>query len=319
MRAIIASNEGLPLWEQHEQPEMAADEVRIKVAYSGMNRADLAQIGGVYPPPPGVTDVLGLEVSGTVIDVGAAVTNLAVGDEVCALLSGGGYAEQVVAPANQVLPIPQAMTLAEAAGICEVFATAWFNIYDIAAAQPHERILIHAGASAVGQAVLQLAKHFNNPTFVTVGSDDKLELCLQEGAEKGWNRYQGNFVEAVKEWGGADIILDPVGGDYFAWNQEVLNLDGRLIAIGLLGGRAASIDFGRLLMKRQRVIGSTLRSQPNAIKAKLMQALHEQLWPLFASNRLRANIDTVIPIENVEQALARMARNETQGKLILAW
>lgn len=319
MRAWVAGDNQQAVQLQCELPQVRPDEVIIQVAYSGMNRADLMQLAGQYPPPPGASKILGLEVSGVVQAVGADVDDIQIGDKVCALLSGGGYAEYVAVPAVQVLPVPAGMSLLTAAGICEVYATAWFNIYDIAAAQPNERILVHAAASGVGQAVLQLARAFGNPTFATAGSDSKLAQAQQLGASGLWNRRHGSFVDAVKAWGGADIILDPVAGEYLSWDQQVLNVDGRLIVIGLMGGRTGELDAGRLLMKRQRLIGSTLRSQPVSVKGRIMKALGEHVWHLFEQNKIAAMIDDVIPIAGVNEAFQRLRDNATQGKLVLDW
>lgn len=319
MRAWLAGDNQQAVQLQCELPQVRPDEVIIQVAYSGMNRADLMQLAGQYPPPPGASKILGLEVSGVVQAVGADVDDIQIGDKVCALLSGGGYAEYVAVPAVQVLPVPAGMSLLAAAGICEVYATAWFNIYDIAAAQPNERILVHAAASGVGQAVLQLARAFGNPTFATAGSDSKLAQAQQLGASGLWNRRHGSFVDAVKAWGGADIILDPVAGEYLSWDQQVLNVDGRLIVIGLMGGRMGELDAGRLLMKRQRLIGSTLRSQPVSVKGRIMKALGEHVWHLFEQNKIAAMIDDVIPIAGVNEAFQRLRDNATQGKLVLDW
>lgn len=319
MRAWVAGDNQQAVQLQCELPQVRPDEVIIQVAYSGMNRADLMQLAGQYPPPPGASKILGLEVSGVVQAVGADVDDIQIGDKVCALLSGGGYAEYVAVPAVQVLPVPAGMSLLAAAGICEVYATAWFNIYDIAAAQPNERILVHAAASGVGQAVLQLARVFGNPTFATAGSDSKLAQAQQLGASGLWNRRHGSFVDAVKAWGGADIILDPVAGEYLSWDQQVLNVDGRLIVIGLMGGRTGELDAGRLLMKRQRLIGSTLRSQPVSVKGRIMKALGEHVWHLFEQNKIAAMIDDVIPIAGVNEAFQRLRDNATQGKLVLDW
>lgn len=319
MRAWVAGDNQQAVQLQCELPQVRPDEVIIQVAYSGMNRADLMQLAGQYPPPPGASKILGLEVSGVVQAVGADVDDIQIGDKVCALLSGGGYAEYVAVPAVQVLPVPAGMSLLAAAGICEVYATAWFNIYDIAAAQPNERILVHAAASGVGQAVLQLARVFGNPTFATAGSDSKLAQAQQLGASGLWNRRHGSFVDAVKAWGGADIILDPVAGEYLSWDQQVLNVDGRLIVIGLMGGRTGELDAGRLLMKRQRLIGSTLHSQPVSVKGRIMKALGEHVWHLFEQNKIAAMIDDVIPIAGVNEAFQRLRDNATQGKLVLDW
>lgn len=319
MLAWTAGDNQLTVQQQREIPQVRPDEVLIQVAYSGMNRADLSQLAGHYPPPPGASDVLGLEVSGVVQAVGAEVRDIRVGDKVCALLTGGGYAQYVAVPAVQVLSVPAGMSLLAAAGICEVYATAWFNIYDIAAAQPGERILVHAAASGVGQAVLQLAKALGNPTFATAGSDEKLAQAQRFGASGTWNRRQGDFIQAVKAWGGADIILDPVAGDYLSWNQHVLNPDGRLVVIGIMGGRMGELDGGRLLMKRQRIIGSTLRSQPVSVKGRIMSALQQHVWPLFEQHKITPVIDEVFPIDQVNDAFERLRDNNTQGKLVLDW
>ncbi|MEC9482723.1 MAG: NAD(P)H-quinone oxidoreductase, partial [Halomonas sp.] len=253
MHAITLEDQTLQ-WAEHSAPAaVAPDEVRIRVAWAGMNRADLMQRAGNYPPPPGASEILGLEVSGTVIEAGARVERFGPGQKVCALLAGGGYAEEVVVHQCQVLPVPQGYGLREAAALPEVFATAWLNLFMEGALRPGERVLLHAGASGVGTAAIQLCRAFGHPCFVTVGSERKLEQCLALGADAGWNRHQGSFVEAVRNWGGADMILDPVGAGYLADNQQVLNTDGRLVLIGLMGGRKAELDMGRMLMKRQRL------------------------------------------------------------------
>lgn len=316
MQALIAVA-AEPQWVTREVPDCGADEVCIRVAYAGMNRADLMQLAGHYPPPAGASDVLGLEVSGTVVATGERVTTFAPGDRVCALLVGGGYADYVNVPVGQVTAIPQGLSLAEAAGICEVYATAWWNLYELAAAQPNERILVHAGASGVGSAAIQLAHNFGNPCFVTVGSDEKLQWCKALGADAGWNRQQGSFVPSVKAWGGADVILDPVAGTYLEWNQEVINLDGRIVVIGLLAGRYAQLDAGRLLMKRTQLRGSTLRSQDPVSKAAIMRNLSQRVWPLFEAGKLRTTIDRVYARSDIGVALEHMQNNDTRGKLIL--
>ncbi len=316
MYGIFAVN-GKPQRKTIELGSTGAHDMTIEVAFAGMNRADLVQLAGHYPPPAGASEVLGLEVSGRVTATGSAVSRFKVGDHVCALLSGGGYASHVLVPEGQVNPVPDGMSLSDAAGICEVFATAWFNLYMLANLATAERLLLHAGASSVGQAALQLAAITGNPTFVTVGSENKLKLCEQLGAEAGWNRHHGSFVDAVRDWGGADVILDPVGGDYIGWDQQVLRDDGRLILIGLMGGREAQLDLGRMLMKRQRIQGSTLRSQSVAVKSEIMAQLKQHLWPHFDSGRLTATIDKVIGIDELETGIELMQKNETQGKVIL--
>ncbi|RUO42288.1 NAD(P)H-quinone oxidoreductase [Pseudidiomarina aestuarii] len=316
MQALLAVDK-TPQWISRAVPECGIDEVLIRVAYAGLNRADLMQIAGHYPPPVGASDILGLEVSGVVVACGEHVTQVSPGDTVCALLAAGGYADYVAVPAGQVARLPDGLSLAEGAGICEAYATAWWNLYVLAAVQSGERILIHAGASSVGNAAIQLAQAFDNPCFVTVGSDEKLAWCQQLGADAGWNRQRGSFVDAVKAWGGADIILDPVAGDYLAGDLEVIHADGRIIIIGLLAGRFAQVDIGRLLMKRVQLRGSTLRSQSVAVKSNIMAQLQQSVWPLFESKQLQPQLDTVIARTDLMAAFERMQNNDTQGKLVV--
>lgn len=296
---------------------MEANEVEIEVAYAGVNRADLMQKQGHYPPPPGASDILGLEVSGWVHAVGSGVHHLQIGQPVCALLTGGGYAPQVKVPAGQVLPAPASLSLAEAAAIPEAYATAWYNLFMLAQLQEGEKALLHAGASGVGSAAIQLCKAFGIRTFVTVGSDEKLAYCQALGAAQGWNRKQGSFVAAVKDFGGVDVILDPVGGSYLQDNQAVLNEQGRMVLIGLLGGRSGSLDCGRMLIKNQRIQGSTLRNKPVAVKTEIMQQLREHVWPLFKLQQLQAKLDKVFPISAQEQAHQYLQEDKNQGKVVL--
>lgn len=314
----IALEDQTPVWREQEAPgPLAGDEVRLRVAWAGMNRADLMQRAGGYPPPPGASEILGLEVSGTVIEAGSRVTRLQTGQRVCALLAGGGYAEEVVVSQHQVLPVPQGFGLREAAALPETFATAWLNLFMEGALAPGERVLLHAGASGVGTTAIQLCRAFGHPCFVTVGSEAKREACLALGADDGWNRHRGSFVEAVKDWGGADLILDPVGASYLADNQRVLNADGRLVVIGLMGGRSAELDIGRLLMKRQRLIGSTLRAKSPEAKGAILEALYAHAWPRLARGELRPLIDRTWPIDQAEAAMAYLASDASIGKLLL--
>lgn len=316
-KAIKITGESLS-WEPWEGPgEPPADHVEIEVVWTAINRADLMQRAGVYPPPPGASDILGLEVSGRIASVGAGATRFRPGDEVCALLTGGGYATRVVVPEVQVLPVPRGLSLEKAAAIPEAFATAWLNLYHEAALKPGERVLLHAGASGLGTAVIQLATAFGNPVFATAGDDAKLEICRKLGASGVWNRKAGSFVEAVKSWGGVDMVLDPVGGSYIADDQKVLNVDGRIVLIGLMGGRMAEVDLGLMLIKRQRLIGSTLRSRTVRDKGAVMQALYRNVWPLLAAGQIEPLIDSAWPIEQVEDAMAYVADNRNTGKVLL--
>lgn len=317
MHAIAVEQKHLR-WREQPAPEgPASGEVRLRVAWAGVNRADLMQRAGHYPPPPGVSDILGLEVSGTVVEAGPGVDRLRPGERVCALLAGGGYAEEVVVDARQVLPLPKGLGLRDAAALPEVFATAWLNLFMEGQLAAGERVLLHAGASGVGTAAIQLCRAFHHPCFVTAGSDDKLAVCRELGADGVFNRHQGSFVTAVKQWGGADVILDPVGAAYLADNQQVLNADGRLVLIGLMGGRCAELDMGRMLMKRQRLIGSTLRARPPAAKGAILDALLAHVWPRLASGEIRPLIDRTWPITEAEAAHAHVERDANIGKVLL--
>ncbi|MFW3614519.1 NAD(P)H-quinone oxidoreductase [Billgrantia antri] len=318
MHAIAVEQNHLR-WRAQPAPEgPAAGEVRLRVAWAGVNRADLMQRAGHYPPPPGDSDILGLEVSGTVVEAGPGVDSLRPGERVCALLAGGGYAEEVVVDARQILPLPQGFGLRDAAALPEVFATAWLNLFMEGQLAAGERVLLHAGASGVGTAAIQLCRAFGHPCFVTAGSDDKLVACRELGADGVFNRHQGSFVTAVKQWGGADMILDPVGAAYLADNQQVLNAEGRLVLIGLMGGRCAELDMGRMLMKRQRLIGSTLRARPPAAKGAILDALLAHVWPRLASGEIRPLIDRSWPIDEAEAAHAHIERDANIGKVLLA-
>ncbi|MCP5332059.1 MAG: NAD(P)H-quinone oxidoreductase [Pseudomonadales bacterium] len=319
MKAILVDSAQRLQWRETATPEPAAGEVRIRVRATAVNRADLMQRIGLYPPPAGASEILGLECAGEIEAVGAQVERWKPGDAVVALLAGGGYAEQVVCPADHLLPLPKGLDFSEGAALPEVFATAWLNLFHEAALQPGERVLLHAGASGVGSAAIQLCRAFGNPCFVTLGSADKLQQCLALGAEAGHLRQQGSFVPAVKAWTaqGVDVVLDPVGGGYLADNLKVMAVDGRLLLIGLMGGASSELNLGLLLVKRFRLIGSTLRSRSNAAKAALLRDMGERLWPLFETGRLRPIIHARYPIGEVEAAFALVESNQTFGKVVL--
>lgn len=319
MKAIAVLDDSM-VWRDAPNPEPEVNEVLIDVHASAVNRADLAQRAGGYPPPPGASPILGLECSGVVNSVGDGVTNVAPGDRVCALLSGGGYAEQVAVPAGQVLAIPGSLNFTEAAALPEVFATAYLNVFMEANAQAGERVLLHAGASGVGTAGIQMCKAFGNPCWVTVGSAAKLAQCVELGAEGGADRHAQSFEELVPDWThgeGMDVILDPVGAGYLAANLASLGRDGRLVVIGLLGGAATEVNLGAMMMKRLRVIGSTLRARSIAQKTRVMDELNERVWPLIASGVIKPVIETVLPINDADAAHALIAGNDTVGKVIL--
>jgi putative PIG3 family NAD(P)H quinone oxidoreductase len=315
----IRIDDGRLIWTDAPAPEIGPGLVRIAVQATAVNRADLVQRSGNYPPPPGASDIMGLECAGEVVEVGEGVARVKPGDRVCALLAGGGYAEQVVVPAGQVLKVPSGFDAVRAAALPEVFATAYLNLYMEAAMQPGERALLHAGASGVGTAAVQLCRAFHNPCFVTAGSAAKIDRCVALGAEGGFDRHDGGFEGAVKAWApeGVDVILDPVGGAYLTQNLDCLALGGRLVLIGLMGGAKAEIGLGALMLKRARVIGSTLRARPIGEKAAVMDQLRERVWPLLASGAIEPVIEAVLPIDQAEQAHALVAGNETVGKVVL--
>ena len=321
MKAILVENGRLALGEAPE-PEVGVGQVKIAVAASAVNRADLVQAAGGYPPPPGASPILGLECAGEVVEVGEGVQRVKPGDRVCALLAGGGYAEMVAAPAGQVLRAPQGLSLPEAAAVPEVFATAYLNLYKEANLATNERVLLHAGASGVGTAAIQLCKESHNPAFVTVGGEAKLKRCLELGASGGADRHQGGFADRVAEWTdgqGFDVILDPVGASYFADNLASLRVDGRLLLIGLLGGVQAEIPLAQVLMNRLRLIGSTLRTRSIAAKSTVMDGLEVHLWPKLESGAIKPIIETVAPMADAQKAHDLVASNATFGKVVLEW
>ncbi len=308
------------VWGEAEEPALGPGQVRIENHATAINRADLAQRAGGYPPPPGASPILGLECAGVVAAVGEGVTRVVPGDEVCALLAGGGYAETVVVPAGQVLPRPVGLSFAEAASLPEVFATAYLNLFMEAKLARGERVVLHAGASGVGTAAVQMCRAFGNPTFVTVGSQEKVERCVALGAAAGFDRHDGSFAPAVAAWTdgqGVDVILDPVGGAYLADNLASLAVDGRLVVIGLLGGASAKLSLGRIMAKRMRVIGSTLRARSIAAKAAVMDALRARVWPLLESGAVKPVVERELPIEQADEGHELIASNRTFGKVVL--
>lgn len=311
---------GKLVWAEAEPPSLQAGEVLIDNHATAVNRADLVQRSGFYPPPPGASEILGLECAGIIKQVGEGVVSHQEGDAVCALLAGGGYASQVVVPAGQVLPVPSGFDLTQAAALPEVFATAWLNLFMEGSLQSGERALIHAGGSGVGTAAVQLCSAFDVSSFVTVGSDEKLEKCLQLGADAGVNRHQSGFREELLAWsgrGGVNVILDPVGGGYLKDNLACLSVDGRLVIIGLMSGAEATLPIGGLMVKRQRIIGSTLRARSVSAKAAIMDQLRRQVWPLLETGRIAPVVHEVMPVAEADKAHQLASDNETFGKLVL--
>lgn len=318
MHAIQIEDDKL-VWKAWQSEACGPGKVRIKVAATAINRADLVQRQGGYPPPPGASPIMGLECAGEVVEVGEGVQRVKPGDEVCALLAGGGYASEVVVPAGQVLPVPAGLTLTQAAALPEVFATAYLNLYMEAGVQPGERVVLHAGASGVGTAAIQMLKATDNPVLVTAGGASKLEACKALGAEVGVDRHSENILEAIKAWApdGVDVILDPVGAGYLQDNLQALALNGRLVLIGLMSGAQSELNLALVLMKRLRIIGSTLRARPVAEKAEVMDGLARVIWPHLESGSIKPVIDSEYPITEAEAAHAHVASDQTVGKVIL--
>jgi putative PIG3 family NAD(P)H quinone oxidoreductase len=306
--------EGGVQWVQRPSPRCDVGQVRIQVAAAGLNRADLLQRAGLYPPPPGASDILGLECAGIVTQVGSGSV-WQVGDRVCALLSGGGMADEVVVDGGHVLPVPEGISLCEAAALPEVYATAWLNLYQLAALRPGESVLIHAGASGVGSAAIQLCKAFGNPCWVSVGSPARLAYCVALGAQGGVVRTDG--LDGLRDFGPFDVVLDPVGASYAQDNLRLLARDGRWVLIGLMGGREVTLDLATLLVKRVQVLGSTLRNRDDEFKAGLLGDLRKHVWPLFAEGRLRPQVEQIFAAKDVDAAFARLASNQVNGKLVL--
>ena len=321
MKAILVDDDKNISWSDVADPAPGENEVVIRVHASAINRADLMQRRGLYPPPPGASDVMGLECAGEVIATGPGASRYKVGDRVCALLAGGGYAEVCVAHEGSVLPIPGNLTYAEAASLPEVYATAWLNLFMEAGLKPGEKVILHAGASGVGTAGIQLCKAFGSPCYVTLGNADKLKACLDLGATGGWNRYDGSFLEDAKAFagpGGVDVILDPVGAGYLADNLVLLGTGGRLVLIGLMSGAQADINLGLLMIKRARVIGSTLRARPVEEKAEVMGQLETLVWPKIAAGEIKPIVDATFPIQETAAAHDHVASDQTIGKVILS-
>ena len=322
MNAIVVQPDKSLKWREVNAPTCGAAEVLINVKAAGVNRADLAQRAGSYPPPPGASEILGLEVSGEIAELGAEVTGWQVGERVCVLLSGGGYAEQVAVPASLLMPVPENWSFEEAGGMPEVFFTAFLNLFLEGKLQEDETALIHGGASGVGTAGIQLAKAAGCRVFVTAGTDEKIVFCSNLGADLAINYRQEDFVERIKEVTkeekvGVDVVLDMVGADYLERNIELLNLNGRLVFISTLSGKEAEIDIRKLMGKRLTLKGSTLRSRPVAEKAKIKEAFMAQFWTALEAGDIKPVIHEVFSIQEVERAHEVMQSNENIGKLIL--
>jgi putative PIG3 family NAD(P)H quinone oxidoreductase len=302
-------------------PHPAAGEVLIKVAWAGVNRPDCLQRAGAYPPPPGASDIPGLEISGAVVALGAGVTQWSVADQVCALVSGGGYAEYCPAPALQCLPVPRGLNLQQAASLPETYFTIWSNVFERAALKPGEALLVQGGSSGIGTTAIQLARAFGSRVFATAGNAEKCAACEQLGAERGINYRTEDFVAVVHSLTagrGADVILDMVAGDYIPRELRVLADDGRLVVIALLGGARAQVDFNEVLRRRLTISGSTLRPRSVEFKGALARALRDKVWPLFEAGKIKPVIHTAFPLTEAARAHALMESSAHIGKIMLA-
>jgi len=300
------------------RPVPNADQVIIQVAYAGVNRPDALQRAGLYNPPAGASDLPGLEASGTVVEVGENVADLAVGDRVCALLPGGGYAEYVATPAAHCLPIPAGLSMKQAACLPETFFTVWSNVFMRGGLQAGERILIHGGSSGIGTTAIQLANAFGARVFVTAGSDDKCQACTDLGAERAINYRDEDFVDAMRAVGGADVILDMVGGPYIQRNLKALADDGRLVQIAFLQGPKTEVNFVQLMTRRLTFTGSTLRPQSDLAKAKIAQQLRDVVWPLLSQGKIAPVMDSTFNMAEAAAAHSRMESSAHIGKIVLA-
>jgi putative PIG3 family NAD(P)H quinone oxidoreductase len=323
MRAITVPEPGGPdvlTWAEVPDPECGPGEVLIDVVASAVNRADLLQRQGHYPPPPGASDILGLECSGIVREVGSGVTEWSRGDEVCALLAGGGYAERVAVPAGQVLPKPAGVELATAAALPEVTCTVWSNVFVTARLRHGERFLVHGGAGGIGTMAIQLAARAGAQVFATAGSSAKLDLCRELGAHTAIDYREEDFVEIVKSAGGADVVLDNMGAKYLARNLAALNPDGRLVIIGMQGGTKAEIDLGRMLARRQTLFTTTLRSRPPTGptgKAPIVSAVRHDVWPDVERGSVRPIVSRRLPMAQAAEAHRLVEASEHTGKVLL--
>ena len=320
MRAVTAPEPGGPealTVTELPDPEPQPGEVVIDIVASAVNRADTLQRQGFYPPPKGATDVLGLECSGRISAVGAGVEGWSAGDEVCALLASGGYAEKVAVAAGQVMPLPPGVELLAAAGIPEVACTVWSNVFMVAGLQPGETLLVHGGAGGIGNFAIQLGKALGATVLTTAGSAEKIELCESLGADRAINYHDEDFVEVVKKAGGADVILDNMGASYLARNVAALATQGRLVVIGMQGGAKAELDLGRLLGKRGAVIATSLRSRPTEEKAAICAAVVEHVWPLIGDGQVRSFVHEAVPLAEVGRAHELMESGSHSGKILL--
>ena len=320
MRVIEISKAGGPevlTPAERSVPEPGHGEVRLRIAYAGVNRPDALQRAGLYAPPPEASDLPGLEAAGTVDAVGPGVTEVKEGDRVCALLPGGGYAEYALTPAAHCLPVPEGMDVQHAACLPETYFTVWSNVFQRGALQAGERFLCHGGSSGIGTTAIQLARHFGARVFATAGSAEKCAKCTELGAERAINYREEDFVDVIRAEGGADLILDMVGGDYIPRNVKALADDGRLVQIAFLSGPKVELNFAQVMTRRLTITGSTLRPQSDLAKARIADALREHVWPLLDAGTVGPIMDSEFPLEEAAKAHARMEGSDHIGKIVL--
>lgn len=320
MRAIEISEPGGPevlRLTDRPVPQPGHGQVVLKVAYAGVNRPDALQRAGAYDPPPGASDLPGLEASGEVAAVGPGVSEYKVGDKVCGLLPGGGYAEYVATPAAHCLPVPTGMGMKEAACLPETFFTVWTNVFMRGGLKAGERILIHGGSSGIGTTAIQLANAFGARVFVTAGSEEKCQACRDLGAEVAINYREEDFVKIMRGEGGANLVLDMVGGDYIPRNVKAMAMEGRMVHIAFLKAPKAKLNFAQIMVRRLTITGSTLRPQSDLAKARIAQDLREAVWPLLEAGRVAPVMDSEFPLEDAAGAHARMESSEHIGKIVL--
>lgn len=323
MQAVEISQPGAPeVLKPIERPtpEAGPGEVLIKVSAAGVNRPDVAQRKGIYPPPPGASDLPGLEVAGEIVAGDAAAGGFKIGDKVCALVAGGGYAEYCVAPVEQCLPIPKGLSEIEAAGLPETYFTVWSNVFDRGRLAAGETLLVHGGASGIGTTAIQMAKAMGATVYATAGSDERVEAIKAYGLDHGINYRTEDFVEEVKKLTGGrgvDVILDMVGGEYVDRNIKCVADDGRIVLIALLGGSKATVDLSHLMRRRLTLTGSTLRPRPVAFKAEIARKLRQHVWPLIEAGKIRPVIHATFPLADASKAHAMMEAGDNIGKIIL--
>lgn len=324
MKAIIVTQPGAPdvlKTAERPIPEISADEVLVKVEAAGVNRPDLMQRKGKYPPPAGAPqDIPGLEIAGTIIGVGANVGQWKNGDKVCALVIGGGYAEYCNVPAGQCLPIPNNLTFVEAASLPETFFTVWSNVFDRGHLQPGESLLIHGGSSGIGVAAIQMAKALGSSVYVTAGSDEKCQACTGLGADDAINYNTSDFVNSIKELtqqNGVNVILDMIGGDYTPRNLQALANDGRLVMINAMQGKDVKVDLSVVMHKRLTITGSTLRNRSVEFKSAIASSLNKNIWPLIASGVIKPVVFKTFPVHEAAAAHKLMESSEHIGKIVL--